>query len=159
MTGAPTRENNMRATSSSLQQLAAKVGAGDHAAFRRLYAACAPQTLERVRSTLIDPTHSMHVLRSTFCEVWWMCAFDMRCGTPQQDIATWIDAIADRRGGERRCALDLIHELRPAEHASFWIRLLANHDQCARSELATMLGGHDYIEPLPVAVRTGASKL
>jgi len=148
----------MRATSPPLQQLAAKIGTGDHAAFRRLYATCAPQVLAHVRSTLADPTHSMHVVRATFCEVWWMCAFDSRCGTPPQDIPTWIAAIANRRGGERRCALDLIHELRPAGQASFWIGLLADYDQNMRFELATMLEGHDHIEPLPVSMRTRAPK-
>lgn len=147
----------MRATSQPLQQLAAKAGTGDHAAFRRLYASCAPQLLAHVRSTLTDPTHSMHVVRATFCEVWWMCAFDMRGGgTPPQDIPTWIAAIANRRGGERRRALDVIHELQPAGQASFWIGLLADQDQRMRFELATMLDGLDHIDPVPV--RTQATK-
>jgi hypothetical protein len=146
----------MRAASPTLQQLATHVGTGDHAAFRRLYATCAPQVLTDVGSALADPAHSMHVVRATFCEVWWMCAFDVRCGAPPQDIPTWIAAIAHRRSGERRYALDLIHELRSAGQASFWAGLLADHDQWTRFELATMLDGHDHIEPFPVLTQTQA---
>lgn len=134
----------MRATH-NLQELAVKVGAGDHAAFRRLYAVCAPPVLAAVRGELPDFAHSMHVVRATFCEVWWMCAFDVRCGATQQDIPTWIAAIARRRGRERRVALDLIHLTSPASQAAFWIGLLRDHDQWTHFELAHMLDGLDNI--------------
>jgi len=56
---------------------------------------------------------SMHVGRATFCEVWWMCASDVRCGTTQHDIPMWIAAVAHRRGGERRHALELMERKVP----------------------------------------------
>jgi hypothetical protein len=134
----------MRATQ-NLQELAAKVGAGDHAAFRCLYAVCAPSALAAVRGELPDLAHSMHVLRATFCEVWWMCAFDVRSGAAQQDVPTWVAAVAHRRGHERRMALDLIQVTSSPSQAAFWTGLLRDHDQWTHFELATMLDGHDSI--------------
>jgi hypothetical protein len=104
-----------------------------------------PATLTTVRDDLPDPIHSMHVVRATFCEVWWMCAFDARCGCHRQDVARWVAAIAGRRCDERRHAL----ELAPAGHAAFWTGLLADHDEWTRFHLATMLDGHDAIDPSP----------
>jgi hypothetical protein len=148
----------MRATQ-NLQALAAKVGAGDHAAFRCLYAVCAPPVLAAVRGELPDLVHSMHVVRATFCEVWWMCAFDVRCGATQQDIPTWIAAIAHRRGGERRVALDLIHLTSPASQAAFWAGLLRDHDQWTHFELATMLDGLDNITAASAVARAAPQPL
>src|SRR5688500_3887061 len=98
----------MRRATKTAQRLASQVGAGDNAAFRRLYAAFAPETLEAVQVGLPDRAQSMHVVRATCCEVWWMCSFDLRCGSPPHDVPAWIAAIADRRGYERRLALELI---------------------------------------------------
>jgi len=135
----------MAITDQSLQKLAAAVGAGDNAAFRRLYTACAPTALTVVRGHLADLAQSMSVVRATFCEVWWMCAFDVRCGTKTQDIPTWITAIAHRRGAERHQALHLLRQSSRPGQAAFWREMLDAHDQRARFELATMLDGHDHI--------------
>lgn len=136
----------MHATDQTLQDLAARVGVGDHAAFRSLYATLAPETLAAVRTALPDVTHSMNVVRATFCEVWWMCTFDVRCGTSPHNLPKWIETIAARRGVERRQALDLIAgEIPPTAQAAFWTGLLADHDQLAHFELAAMLDGHDTI--------------
>jgi len=139
----------MHITDQTLQELAAQVGAGDHSAFRRLYTACAPTALAAVRSHLPDRAQSMHVVRAIFCEVWWMCAFDVRCGTKTQDIPTWITAIAHRRGAERHHALHRMCEISPPGQAEFWGGLLDAYDQRTEFELATMLDGHDRSEPLP----------
>lgn len=144
----------MRATDQTLQNLAARVGVGDHAAFRSLYATLAPEALAAVRNALPDVTHSMHVVRATFCEVWWMCTFDVRCGTSPHDLPKWIEAIAERRGIERRQALDLIAaEIPPKTQAAFWTGLLADHDQLTHFELAAMLDGHDTIDAPAVVKR------
>lgn len=147
MTGVPNRTGPvMRITDQTLQELAAQVGAGDHAAFRHLYTACAPAALLAVRGHLPDPAQSMHVVRATFCEVWWMCAFDVRCGAETPDIPTWITAIAYRRGAERHQALQLIGEANPRGRAAFWSGLLDIHDRSTQFELAAMLGGQDHIK-------------
>ena len=135
----------MHATDQTLRYLATRVGAGDHAAFRCLYAMLAPATLANIRDAMPDPIHSMHVVRSTFCEVWWMCAFDVRCGSHRHDVARWVAAIAERRCDEHRQAL----KLAPAHHAAFWTALLADHDEWARFQLAAMLDGHDAIDSSP----------
>lgn len=139
----------MHITDQTLRELAVQVGAGDHAAFRHLYTACAPTALTAVRGHIPDRAQSMHVVRATFCEVWWMCAFDLRCGTKTHDIPTWITAISHRRGAERHQALQLIREISPPGQAAFWSRLLDAHDQWTQFELATMLDGHDHIGPRP----------
>jgi hypothetical protein len=136
----------MRATDQTLRYLATRVGTGDHGAFRCLYATVAPATLARVRDDLPDPIHSMHVVRATFCEVWWMCAFDMRCGTHRRDVARWVASIAERRCDERRQALDLAVRDAPSGQTAFWTGLLADHDVWTQFQLATMLDGHDAID-------------
>ncbi len=135
----------MHATDQTLRYLATRVGAGDHAAFRCLYAMLAPATLANIRDAMPDPIHSMHVVRSTFCEVWWMCSFDVRCGSHRHDVARWVAAIAERRCDERRQAL----KLAPAHQAAFWTALLADHDEWTRFQLAAMLDGHDAIGSSP----------
>lgn len=135
----------MRAADQTLEYLATRVGTGDPAAFRCLYAMLAPATLATVHDDLPDPIHSMHVVRATFREVWWMCAFDMRCGSHRHDVARWVAAIAERRCDERRQAL----ELAPAGHTAFWTGLLADHDEWTRFQLAAMLDGHDAIDSSP----------
>jgi hypothetical protein len=140
----------MRATDQTLRYLAARVGTGDHAAFRCLYAMLAAAALATVRDELPDPIHSMHVVRATFCEVWWMCAFDVRCGAHRHDVARWVTAIAERRCDERRHALDLaVRDGPPADQTAFWTGLLADYDVSTQFQLATMLDGHDAIEPSP----------
>lgn len=140
----------MRATDQTLRYLATRVGAGDHAAFRCLYATLAPAMLTTVRDDLPDPIHSMHVVRATFCEVWWMCAFDLRCGAHRHNVARWVTSIAERRCDERRHALDLaVRDGTPADHTAFWTRLLDDYDVSTQFQLATMLDGHDAIEPSP----------
>jgi hypothetical protein len=137
----------MPSTDQTLRYLATRVGTGDHAAFRCLYAMLAPATLTMVRDDLSDAIHSMHVVRATFSEVWWTCAFDVRCGAQRQDVARWIAAIAGRRCGERRQVLDLATQgASPAGHGAFWTGLLADHDQSTQFQLAAMLDGHDAID-------------
>ncbi len=126
-------------TKQTLEQLAVRVGAGDHGAFQHLYTACAPTALAAAQGHVPDPHQSMHVVRATFCEVWWMCAFDARCGAETPDIPTWITAIAHRRGSERHYALHLIGELTVPGQAAFWTGLLEDHDDWARFELAALL--------------------
>ena len=138
----------MRATDQTLEYLATRVGTGDHAAFRCLYAMLAPATLTTVRDDLPDPIHSMHVVRATFCEVWWMCAFDARCGSDRHDVARWVAAIAERRCDERRRAL----QLALTGHAAFWIAFVADHDEWTRFHLAAMLDGHDAVDTSPDGV-------
>ena len=147
----------MRTADQSLRDLAIRVGMGEHDAFRHLYAALAPATLSAIRDELPDATQSMHVVRATFCEVWWMCAFDVRCGTRRWDMAVWIYEIASRRCCERCHALDLIaHDVAPHRRA-FWAGLLADQDQRTQFELATMLDGRDTVElPRVVRQRTAA---
>lgn len=135
----------MLTVTQTMQQLAGQVGVGDHAAFRRLYAAIAPETLAAVHRELPDLVHSMHVVRATFCEVWWMCAFNVRCGTTWHDVPMWIATIAQRRGDERRQALALIQRQISHGEGPFWAGLMADHDQWTQFELATMLDGHDNI--------------
>jgi hypothetical protein len=135
----------MRTATQTQQELATQVGGGDHAAFRRLYAAFAPETLAAIRGDLPDLTQSTHVVRATFCEVWWMCAFDVRYRTTPHDLPMWIAAIAQRRGNERRHALALIQSQLPQGSAAFWTGLLADHDQWTHFELTTMLDGPDNI--------------
>ena len=138
----------MRATDQTLRYLATQVGTGDHAAFRCLYATLAPATLASVRGELPDPIQSIHVVRATFCEVWWMCAFDTRCGTHRSDVARWVASIAERRGDERRQALDLaVRDGPSAGQTAFWTGLLADHHVWTQFQLATMLDGHDAIDP------------
>jgi hypothetical protein len=92
----------------------------------------------------------MHVVRATFCEVWWMCAFDVRCGAHRHDVARWVASIAERRCDERRRAVDLaLRDAPPADQAAFWTGLLADHDMSTQFQLATMLDGHDAIDPSP----------
>jgi len=145
----------MRATDQTLRYLATRVGTGDHRAFRCLYATLAPATLARVRDDLPDGIHSMHIVRATFCEVWWMCAFDTRRGTHRHNVARWVASIAERRCDERRQALDLaaVGDGVPAGQTAFWTGLLADHDVWTQFQLATMLDGHDAID-LPLE-RTG----
>lgn len=135
----------MYATNHTIQRLTMRVGSGDHAAFRRLYTILAPDALVAVRTELPDRAQAMHVVRATFCEVWWMSAFDLRCGCRREDVPKWIAAIAERRTGERSLALKLIvtDELEP--RGRFWAALLADHDQRTQFELATMLDGQDTV--------------
>jgi hypothetical protein len=119
------RGNGMGATDQTLRYLAARAGTGDHAAFRCLYATLAPATLATVRDDLPDPAHSMDVVRAVFCEVWWMCAFDVRCGAHRHDVARWVASIAERRCDERRRAMDLaVRDGTPAGHTAFGTGLL-----------------------------------
>ena len=137
----------MRATDQTLRYLATRAGTGDHGAFRCLYATLAPATLAGVRDDLPDPIHSMHVVRATFCEVWWMCAFDTRCGTHRPDVARWVASIAGRRCDERRQALDLaVRDGPSAGQTAFWTGLLADHDVRTQFQLTTMLDGHDAVD-------------
>jgi hypothetical protein len=129
----------MDITDQSLRKLAAQVGTGDHAAFRRLYTACAPTVLAAVCTHLPDHTQSMPVVRATFCEVWRICAFDLRCGTERQDIPAWITAIAHHRGAERHQTLRLMRRGGPPGQAAFWSAFLDSYDERTRFELARML--------------------
>lgn len=135
----------MYATNHTIQRLTIRVGSGDHAAFRRLYTILAPDALVAVRTELPDPAQAMHVVRATFCEVWWMSAFDLRCGCRRDDVPKWIAKIAERRTGERCLALKLIvtDELEP--RGRFWAALLADLDLRTQFELATMLDGQDTV--------------
>lgn len=136
----------MRTIDYQLQRLAIRIGAGDHSAFRRLYTQLGPEILATVRADLPDAVHSMHVVRATFNEVWWMCAFDLRCGTERNDILGWIAAIAARRGDDRRQALIRIAKNpQMASDDAFWTGLIADHDQWKHFELVVMLDGHDTI--------------
>jgi hypothetical protein len=131
-------EMDMRSTNVSLDYLAARIGVGDHAAFRCLYGMLAPSTLAMIRGELPDTVHSAHVVRATFCEVWWMCESDARQGTHRPDLAQWVMAIAGRRCAERCRTLAHL----PAGDPTFWLTLLADRDGWTKCQLATMLNGH-----------------
>jgi hypothetical protein len=149
----------MRSTDQILRYLARRVGVGDHAAFRCFYGVLAPPTLASVRDDLPDPDQSMHVLRATFAEVWWMCAFDARCGTRRQNVARWVTAVAERHCGERRRALSLtVHGAPPTSETAFWAALLNDHDVRTRFQLAAMLDGHDSVR-LPPRPRRPVERL
>lgn len=136
----------MRAIYPTLRHLAARVGHEDHAAFRRLYALLAPATLASVRIVLPDPVQSTLVLQGTFCEVWWMCAFDVRNHTPRRDVAGWVDAVAARRCVERVGVLALIEaEPQPTGPTSV-IGFMADRDVWTRFQLEAMLDDHDTAE-------------
>jgi len=131
----------MLTTHQYFRRLAARTGTGDHAAFRRLYALLAPATLAEVHNVLPHSTDSLCVVQATFCEVWWMCAFDVRCGAEHPvDIPKWIIAIARRRTAERRMALDFT--------------TLTDDDRRTSLELETMLNGPDIIVS-PAGIRQG----
>jgi hypothetical protein len=136
----------MCSTSPTLRHLATRVGQEDHAAFRRLYALLAPATLASVRAHLPDPVESMQVLRATFCEVWWMCAFDVRCHTPQRDVARWVEAVAARRRVERVRALDLIAAgAQGTGPAGVLVGFMADLDMWTQFQFAAMLDHHDTV--------------
>jgi len=133
----------MRIRPPTLQDLTARIGHEDHAAFRCLYARLGPATLASVREHLPDPVQSMHVLRGTFCEIWWMCAFDVRCRAPQRDVARWVDAVAARRRVERVRALDLIAaELHHTGPTSVLTGFMDDLDLWTQFQFAAMLDGH-----------------
>jgi hypothetical protein len=136
----------MRVTEQDLKLLARRVGAGDQAAFRRLYALLAPATLVAVRVTVPEVAHAVSVVRATFCEVWRMSAVDRRWRTRHRNVPQWIASIAERRGAERRRALDLIVEHTPSRDKSvFWSGLLAGHDLSMGYELVAMLDEQDTV--------------
>jgi hypothetical protein len=138
----------MPVTDQDWKLLATHVGAGDQAAFRQLYALLAPATLAAVLLDVPERGHAVSVVRATFCEVWWMCAFDRRRSPRHRNVPQWIAGIAERRGGERRQALDLMEGDRPATgHTASWPGLLADQDQLTDRELVTMLDGQDAILP------------
>jgi hypothetical protein len=140
----------MRETNQTLHYLVTRVGAGDNAAFRCLYSMLAPGTLIAVQEDLPDPTHSMHVVRATFTEVWWMCAFDVRCGAHRYDVSRWVSSIADRRCTERRQALALTaQDAPPANQTAFWTGLLDERDTWTQFQLTAMLDGHDGVRLPP----------
>ena len=148
----------MRPTVPALRYLIARVGAADHAAFRNLYAALAPPTLTTIRCVITDQTHAVHVLRGTFCEVWWMSAFDVRARTQPKDVASWVEGIAQRRCAERRQALDLIARDEPAtESTEMLLKFVDDHDLWTESQLTAMLDGRDAMS-LPKSLRRRASR-
>jgi len=148
----------MRPTVPALRYLIARVGAADHAAFRNLYAVLAPSTLTTIRHVITDETHAVHVLRGTFCEVWWMSAFDMRAQSQPKDVASWVEGIAQRRCTERRQALELIARAEPVtESTEMLIQFVDDHDRWTASQLAAMLNGRDAMA-LPKSLRRRAPR-
>jgi hypothetical protein len=128
-----------------LRLLTVRVGKGDHEAFRRLHGLLAPATLAAVRVELPEVTHAMQVVRSTFCEVWWMCALAARHGAPRTDVPQWIFGVARRRGAERRRVLDLIGRRGRSDRSALWADAIADHDWRTGFELGLMLNGHDTV--------------
>ena len=142
-------EMDMRTVNVTLEYLAARVGVGDHAAFRCLYGMLAPPTLATIRAELPDTNHSVHVVRATFCEVWWMCESDARQGTHRLDLAQWVLAIAGRRCAERcRTLAHLACAVPPTGDTTFWLSLLADRDGWTKCQLAAMLDGR-HTDRLP----------
>jgi hypothetical protein len=136
----------MYAVNKTLQYLVFLVSEGDHAAFRHLYAMLAPATLATVRRDLADDDQSMNVVRATFSEVWQMCAFNARRGSPQPDVGAWVAAIAERRCEERRAALDWAAlDSSSRSDTALWTVSLAAHDRRIERVLALMLEGSDSI--------------
>jgi hypothetical protein len=136
----------MRATVQTFRYLLTRAGVGDHAAFRCVYTMLAPSMLDIIRRDLPERAQAMHVLRGTFCEVWWMAAFDVRVGAVRRDVPMWVERIARQRGADRRLALDLIARTLPStEAATMMSGFLDDHDGWTRFQLAVMLDGHDTV--------------
>jgi hypothetical protein len=121
-----------------LRQLAVRIGGGDKEAFRQLYRLSASYTLDDIRLELPDPVHSMHVLRGTFCEVWWTLAADARRSVEPPDMSSWMKLVARQRCVERLAGLVTI-ESEPPEVAMTMIRLMEIHDRSIQTQLAVML--------------------
>jgi hypothetical protein len=139
----------MRTTDPTLQDLATQVGSGDRAAFSSLFAKLSPAVLSAVGRDLPEAAQATNVLSATFCEVWWMLTRDSRCDAPPRDLPRWVAAIAERRGRERRQALDLVAMRGGSESTDqrFWTDLLVDHDRRTQFELANMLEGRDDVNP------------
>lgn len=142
----------MPADNDRLRLLVACVARGDHGAFRALYSALAPDTYAAIQAELADSAHSGHVVRATFCEVWWFCASESRDGGQADDIRAWIAGIARRRCGERLRILALTPDGRApgctgggADDGGTQAVVEADHDQRTRIELGAMLAGPDVI--------------
>jgi hypothetical protein len=86
----------------ALSDLATRAGGGDHAAFRALYASLGPRTLAAALHDPPEPAQAVQVLYATFCELWWMCAVNVRRSTGHGDVREWIGGITARRATERR---------------------------------------------------------
>jgi len=142
----------MRATDRTLRYLATRAGTGNHGAFRCLYRRSRPRPWPESATICPIPFIPCMFVRATFCEVWWMCAFDTRCGTHRHDVARWVASIAERRCDERRQALDLaVRDGPSAGQTAFWTGLLADHHVWTQFQLATMLDGHDAVDLLSTA--------
>jgi hypothetical protein len=137
----------MPADNDRLRLLVARVALGDHVAFRALYSALAPDTYDMVQAELAQSAHSGHVVRATFCEVWWLCAVELRDGGRADDIRAWIAGIAWRRCEERLRILALTPDSGEPGRTGGGARavLEADHDQRTRIELGAMLAGPDVI--------------
>jgi hypothetical protein len=135
----------------TVDYLATRIGAGDHDAFGCLYAILAPATLATVRDEVSDPEQAMHVLGGVFCEVWWMCALDVRCDNRRTDVASWVTAIAQRRRIERRATLDLLARIPVTDDqtAAFWTDFLHDRDEMTQLSLTKMLVQPDAAAWLP----------
>jgi hypothetical protein len=121
----------MGVTDRGLNHLAIQAGTGDRAAFQRLHEILSPTTLATIRRDLADPIHAMHVLRGTFCELWWMCSLDTRHGTHRHDVATRVSGIAERRSHERSQMLGLLTgDTQSTGQPAFWV---GGRRLCARS--------------------------
>ena len=71
-------------------------------------------------------------------------------GSHRHDVARWVASIAERRCDERRRAVDLApRDEPPADQTAFWTGFLAVHDVSTQFQLATVLDGHNAIDPSP----------
>lgn len=138
----------MGAPSSAPRDLAQLTGAGDRRAFRKLYNLLAPDVFAAAAAELPDPDQAMHVLRATFCELWWLSGcFN---GDPgERHIATWACDIARTRAIERRAALCLVAG-DPAPTRIFWAELLASQDTSVRAIFHKVLDTAD--DPVPTVL-------
>jgi len=80
-----------------LLMLVRRMAANDRDAFTRLYDALLPEVAATVRPLRADPALADEVIAATFVEAWQSADLHTAPGT---DVATWIDGIAARRGGE-----------------------------------------------------------
>jgi len=119
-------------SNAQLTRLLARTAAGDHDAFRRLYAGMALPIWLTVTASLRHPDPAAAVIHATFVEVWWLARSADRTGGTAR---AWLTAIAARRTLERfRAGRGPTQS--PATEA-----IADTHDEQLHHELLRLLGG------------------
>lgn len=134
-----------------LDQLIARIAAGDRAAFRRLYAFMAMRVWHAVTAPPLCPASAVAVTRSTFVEVSHSAGAAARF-----DARDWIAALSTRRVNDRLCTINAngrhgVHLVRPHVTADGHNQAptVADYDTHVHRELTALLRGG------PTIIRTG----